>query len=55
LAEGGTFGVYLKKAPVRVEVDGKELTGRQYRYEGQLLSVELHKNGNGTRTVKISW
>jgi hypothetical protein len=55
LAEGGTFGVYLKKAPVRVEVDGKELPGRQYRYEGQLLSVELHKNGNGTRTVKISW
>jgi hypothetical protein len=55
LAEGGTFGAYLQKAPVRVEVDGKELTGQQYRYEGQLLSVELHKNGNVASTVKISW
>jgi hypothetical protein len=55
LAEGGTFGAYLKKAPVRVEVDGKALTGQQYRYEGQLLSVELNKNDNAARTVKISW
>jgi hypothetical protein len=36
-------------------VDGKALTGQQYRYEGQLLSVELNKNDNAARTVKISW
>jgi hypothetical protein len=55
LAEGGTFGAYLQKAPSRVEVDGKELTGQQFLYEGQLLRVDLSGNGKGARTVRISW
>ncbi len=54
VAEGGTFGACLAKAPARVAVDGRELTPQQYRYEGGLLTVPLDETG-GARTVQVGW
>ncbi|MET0622854.1 MAG: Sip1-related alpha-galactosidase [Pyrinomonadaceae bacterium] len=55
LREGGDFGAWMKRAPARVELDGRPLPTSAYTYGGGLLRVPASSFGaaRGERTLRI--
>jgi hypothetical protein len=56
LREAGDFGAWLEQAPLRVELDGRELPSSAYSYSQNLLRVSRASFGDktGEREIRIA-